>query len=170
MAMRDETKSLVEYLWTLPWYENMGRADLKIDYSPIEYIRCATFEESCICAMGQEWIDVRKNDRQAIQKMMLEYSKEYFGQSGVNFSFEIAAIAKEIYEQRILPKFENFNLPQNQLLRMMGDVNGILNEKENEWLGTTGFYTKNILFWHEKGVYPCGWIGENYPDGKMIIY
>ncbi len=170
MAMREETRELAEHLWTLPWYENMGKKESIISNPPFEFVRCKSFEEACTSAMSQPWLTIRMNDRQTIQSMMINHSELYFRQSGINFSFEIAEVAKAIYEQKILPKFTHLNLSKWLLLSMMGDINGILNERENDWLGKTGYFTENILFWHEQGVYPCGWTGGEYPNGKMIIY
>jgi hypothetical protein len=170
MAMLQETRLLAEHLWELPWYENMGRPDLPIVNPPFEFVRCNSFGEACTSALSEPWTTVRWRDLQKKQDMMINYSEQYFRESGVNFAFEIEEIARSIYETKILTKFSHLQLPKYLLLSMMGDINGILKEKENEWRGKSGLFTDNVLFWHEQGVYPCGWIGTEYPNGKMIIY
>jgi hypothetical protein len=170
MAMSESTKKLAIQLREIPWYENIGQEVQLNETPPTGYIRVKNLEDAVESIQSQSWAHVRFIERRGRESAMMSYSERFFGNHFIDFGKEITTISEEIYELQVLPKFTNIVLPERVFHQMLGNINGILFEEETKWLYRSGFYVETMLFWHSQGLWPCGWQGNEYPNGKMLVY
>lgn len=158
--------SLLTRIEQINWFSTCGivfNANIDLQYTQVEGVKAA-FKH---CS-SHDWENATLDAR----NILTAYLSAYHPLEDRCWN-SLAINARNFIREKVVPRIEiafDGTLPKKCTNVIEWDIHSAIMEDAYAFLNHPSIFFSQLLQIYEAGHLPCGWVGGEYPNGKLLIY